>query len=327
MAVDPRPGKPPPADPPKAGQPSALPVIAIFGPTAIGKTGVAIELAELLRRKGEDPVAINCDSIQVYRGLELISGAASPEDQTRLEHRLLSFVPIDQEFSAGRFGEAARSEIDSALDAGRRPILVGGTGLYLRSALSDLEMRPPVDQELRRQVELEVESRGPAALHAELPPGLSARVHPNDRKRVARLTELSRSGVDPHPDHEGGGELWTSRLRHPTLLVGLVEDDEPLVEKIHRRVGRMAGAGAGAEAERAVANGASRTVRAAIGFDGFQKVDLERVAALHRRYGRRQMTWMRRMEGVKVLDRTGKSDSGVAAEILELAEQVPSRVA
>jgi tRNA dimethylallyltransferase len=295
------------------------PVIALFGPTAIGKTGVAIELARLLRESGEDPVAINCDSIQVYGGLEVISGAATEADQRELEHRLLSFVPVTEEFSAGKFGEAARGEIDAALEAGRRPILVGGTGLYLRAALSDLEMKPPVDKELREQVEAEIASRGADALHAELPAELAERVHPNDRKRVARLTELIRSGIDPHPDHRGGGELWTSSLRHPTLMVGLVEDDEALVEKIRARVEAMAAGGAGVEAERAIGSGAVRTVRAAIGFEEFRTGDLERVVTLQRRYGRRQMTWMRRMEGVEVIDRTGLDDREVAAEILRRA--------
>ncbi|MBN8868075.1 MAG: tRNA (adenosine(37)-N6)-dimethylallyltransferase MiaA [Solirubrobacterales bacterium] len=302
-------------------------MVAIFGPTAIGKTSVALALAEELRSRGEDPVAINCDSIQVYRGLDLISGAASEEDRARLEHRLLSFVPIDEEFSAGKFGAVARAEIDSALAAGRRPILVGGTGLYLRAALTDLEMRPPVDEELRRQVEAELERRGSEALHAELPAELAARVHPNDRKRIARLTELIRSGIDPAPDHEGGGELWTREFRHPTLLVGLVEDDEPLVAKIRARVEQMAESGAGEEAGRALDAGAVRTARAAIGFEEFRRGDLERVVILHRRYGRRQMTWMRRMEGIEVIDRSGKSSTEVAAEILELADQIPSRVA
>ncbi len=303
------------------------PVLAIFGPTAIGKPGVVVELASLLRNRGEDPVAINCDSIQVYQGLELISGAASPADRGRLEHRLLSFVPVDREYSAGRFGEAARNEIDTALQGGRQPILVGGTGLYLRAALSDLKMRPPVDPDLRDEVEAELETRGSEALHAELPSDLAGQVHPNDRKRVARLTELIRSGVEPHPDHEGGGELWTSSLRHPTLMVGLIEEDAPLVAKIRRRVSAMAEAGAADEAERAVEAGAVRTVRAAIGFDEFRQGDLERVITLHRRYGRRQMTWMRRMEGIEVIDRTGMDDQEVAAEILELLDQIPSRVA
>ncbi|MCB0870368.1 MAG: tRNA (adenosine(37)-N6)-dimethylallyltransferase MiaA [Solirubrobacterales bacterium] len=302
-------------------------MIGIFGPTAIGKTGVSLELADLLRDLGEDPVAINCDSIQVYEGLEVISGAASARDRARLEHRLLSFVPVSEEFSAGRFGQAAHREIDSALEAGRRPIVVGGTGLYLRAALTDLEMLPPVDPDLRREVEAEVERRGPGAVHAELPDELSGRVHPNDRKRIARLTELIRSGIDPHPDHEGGGELWTASLRQPALLAGLVEDDESLVERIRARVESMARAGAGAEADRALEAGAVRTVRAAIGFEEFRTGDLERVVTLHRRYGRRQMTWMRRMEGVEVIDRSGLGDHEVAARILELAEQVPSRVA
>lgn len=296
------------------------PVIALFGPTAIGKTAVAIELAQLLRDRGEDPVAINCDSIQVYRGLEIISGAATEEDQQKLEHRLLSFVPVDEEFSAGRFGEAARGEIDLALATGRRPILVGGTGLYLRAALTDLAMKPPVDTGLRQEVEAELESRGAAALHRELPAALSERVHPNDRKRIARLTELVRAGIDPHPDHQGGGELWTASLRHPTVLAGLSEEDVPLVEKIRQRVNRMATDGAGAEAEAALDAGAVRTVQAAIGFDEFREGDLDRIVTAHRRFGRRQMTWMRRMDGVAVIDRTGLESRAVATEILALAD-------
>lgn len=316
-----------PSGPQPEAPASGHPVIALFGPTAIGKTGVAIELAGLLRERGERPLAINCDSIQVYRDLELISGAATAAEQAKLEHRLLSFVPVNEEFSAGRFGEVAHREIDQALENGRRPILVGGTGLYLRAALTDLEMRPPVDPALREAVEEELVSRGPEALHAELPGTLSERVHPNDRKRIARLTELIRSGIDPAPDHQGGGELWTRSFRWPTLLVGLVEDDEPLVEKVRSRVRAMADGGAAEEAERAAAANASRTVRAAIGFDEFRQGDLERVVLLHRRYGRRQMTWMRRMEGVVVIDRTSRDNREVASEILELAEQIPSRVA
>lgn len=302
-------------------------MIAVFGPTGIGKTSVALALGRLLRERGQDPVAINCDSIQVYEGLEVISGAATREERGELEHRLLSFVPVDEEFSAGRFGRLARGEIDAALEAGRRPILVGGTGLYLRAALTDLEMRPPVPDEIRRQVESEIRTRGAAALHAELPDGLSAGVHPNDRKRIARFTELIRAGQDPAPDREPGSELWARNFRHPTLVAGLAEADESLVAKIRPRVHGMAEAGAGEEAERALEAGASRTARAAIGFDGFREGDLERVVTLHRRYGRRQMTWMRKMEGVEVIDRTGRGHAEVAAQILELAEQIPSRVA
>jgi tRNA dimethylallyltransferase len=116
-------------------------VIAIFGPTGVGKTGIAIELAGLLRDRGEDPVAINCDALQVYEGLETLTGAAAPEEREKLEHRLLGFVPITADFSIGDYMPLAHREIDSALEAGRRPIVVGGTGLYLRAALADLSLQ------------------------------------------------------------------------------------------------------------------------------------------------------------------------------------------
>jgi len=122
-----------------------LNVLAIFGPTGVGKTGVAIALAELLRGRGEDPVAINCDALQVYEGLGVLTGAATPEEQERLEHRLLGFVPVTEDFSIGDYMPLAHREIDAALEAGRRPVVVGGTGLYLRAALADLSLRkvPP----------------------------------------------------------------------------------------------------------------------------------------------------------------------------------------
>lgn len=115
-------------------------VIAIFGPTGVGKTGVAIELAEILRERGEDPVAISCDALQVYEGLSVLTGVATAEEQARLEHKLVGFVPITEAFNVGNYMPLAHAEIDAALDAGRRPIVVGGTGLYLRAALAELSL-------------------------------------------------------------------------------------------------------------------------------------------------------------------------------------------
>jgi tRNA dimethylallyltransferase len=302
------------------GEPVSGPgVIAIFGPTAVGKTAVAIELARLIREAGGTAVAVNCDSIQVYRGLELISGAADRQEREQLEHRLLSFVPIDEEFSAGRYSKLAHREIDGLLEQGVWPILVGGTGLYLRGALTDMEFRPPVSDEVRAEVEAEIEKRGAAAVHADLPPERRGQIHANDRSRVARAAELVRSGQQPAPDHAGGGNLWTAGLRRPSSLIGLVEDGEALRERIGRRVASMAVAGAGAEARRAVEAGASRTAGAAIGFEEFLAGDLELAAVRHRRYAKRQMTWMRRMEGVEIIERSGMDDQQVAESILALA--------
>jgi tRNA dimethylallyltransferase len=126
-----------------------LNVLAIFGPTGVGKTGVAVALAELLRERGEDPVAINCDALQVYVGLGVLTGAATAEEQARLEHRLLGIVPVTADFSIGDYMPLAHREIDTALEAGRTPIVVGGTGLYLRAALADLSLTkvPPESEQ------------------------------------------------------------------------------------------------------------------------------------------------------------------------------------
>jgi tRNA dimethylallyltransferase len=291
-------------------------VLAIFGPTAVGKTGVALELAELLRERGEDPVAVNCDSIQVYEGLDVLSGAATPAERGRLEHRLLSFVPVTAEFSAGRYAELAHREIDSLLEGGRRPVVVGGTGLYLRAALAELELRPPVPAEVRAEVEADVAARGAAALHAELDDDLAAGVHPNDRKRIARLTELQRLGIYPHRTSEG---LWSEDgLRHPTLLVGLTVERDELAGRIDARVDAMVDAGAADEVRRADAAGASRTARAAIGFAELLAGDAEAMKSAQRAFARRQLTWMRRMPGVEPIDRGGRPDRAVAEEIAGL---------
>lgn len=124
-------------------------VIAIFGPTGVGKTGVAIELAELLRESGEDPVAISCDALQVYEGLETLTGVATLEEQAKLEHKLVSFVPVTKTFNVGDYMPLAHAGIDAALAAGRRPIVVGGTGLYLRAALAELSLikAPPESED------------------------------------------------------------------------------------------------------------------------------------------------------------------------------------
>ena len=158
-------------------------VIAIFGPTGIGKTEVAIELALVLRAGGEDPVAVSADALQVYRGLETLTGVASHAEREQLEHRLVSFLAVQESFSAGRYAELAHAEIDALVAGARRPIVVGGTGLYLRAALADLDLRPPPARGERERWSAELARRGPEALHAEL-----ARRAPRAPPRSIRTT-------------------------------------------------------------------------------------------------------------------------------------------
>ena len=280
----------------------------------MGKTSIAIAVAEQLRERGEDPVAVSCDALQVYRDLETVTGAATVEQQDRLEHRLIGFAPLDHEFSAGRFASLARAEIDSLLNSGRRPIVVGGTGLYMRVALAELNLKPPVPTEVRAAVEADLRTHGNVAMHGELEPDVAARVHVNDSKRISRALELQRAGEDPP---ERGRELWTARLRHDTLLAAIVVSGDELATRIDARVDSMLAAGAAAEARAAQEAGISRTARAALGFDDLMSEDADAVKRAHRKYAKRQLTWLRKMPNTEIVDRTGRDDASVATELLE----------
>ena len=287
-------------------------VIALFGPTGVGKTAVAIALADLLRMRREKPVAISADALQVYRGLETLTGVAGATEQTRLEHRLVSFVPVDQEFSVGEFMPLAHREIDAALAAGRRPIVVGGTGLYLRAALTDLQLKPPPPPELRARIESEVDARGPEAMHAKLPATAAATIEPTDRSRVVRALELAEMGEDPEPATDDS-QLWTADTRHPTLLFGLVMDRDTLYARIDERVDAMVEAGAMEEVQKA--QHASKTARKALGFEELLTGDIEAMKRRTRNYAKRQLTWMRKLPSVQLVDMTGTSPLEAAAAI------------
>ncbi len=300
-------------------------VIALFGPTGVGKTAVAIALADLLRGRGEDPLAVSADALQVYRGLELLTGAADAAEQQRLEHRLLSFVEVDESFSAGRFAARAREEIDAALATGRRPLVVGGTGLYLQAALTDLELRPPPEPELRERLEARVTEHGSHALHAELArraPEAAARIEPGDRARVIRAIELLEMGEQPAPTGEES-RLWTARLRHPTLLCGLVMERAALYARIDARVDHMVAAGAGDQVRSAAEAGASRTARSALGFEELLRCDVEATKQRTRNYARRQLSWMRRLPGVEAIDLTDLAPEPAAERIAHILAARP----
>ncbi|MBV9212758.1 MAG: tRNA (adenosine(37)-N6)-dimethylallyltransferase MiaA [Actinobacteria bacterium] len=296
--------------------PGALPVVAIFGPTGIGKTAVAIALAERLRDRGEDPIAISADALQVYRGLETLTGAATAAERARLEHRLVAFVDPQATFSVGEFMPLAHREIAAARTAGRRPIVVGGTGLYLRAALIDLSIPPAPPPELRARLEEAVDRHGAAEMHAELrvrSPAAAAAVEPTDRTRVVRSLELLELGEEPPP--VAASELWTADVRVPTRLFGLTMDRDELRRRIDARVEAIVEAGAATEVRDAAESGASRTARAALGFTELLAGDVDAMKRRTRRYAKRQLTWMRKLASVSTVDVTGRTPGDVATEI------------
>ncbi len=297
-------------------------VIALFGPTGVGKTAVAVALAERLRAAGERPVAVSADALQVYAGLETLTGVASAAERAVVEHRLVSFLPLDAGFSAGQYAELAHAEIDGLLAQGMRPLVVGGTGLYLRAALTDLRLRPPPPEGVRERLTAELQRDGAPALHGRLArraPWAAQGIDPGDRQRIVRALELLDAGELEPPD--GPSQLWTADMRHPTLLVGLTMQREALYAQIDARVQEMLAAGAREEVLRAHAAGASGTARMALGFQELLAGDVEAMQRRTRNYARRQLTWMRKLAGVRLLDVTGAGAGDVAGEIVAMTHR------
>jgi tRNA dimethylallyltransferase len=295
-------------------------VIALFGPTGVGKTAIAVALAQRLRERGETPVAVSADALQVYTGLETLTGVASAGERAALDHRLLSFLPLDATFSVGEYAKLAHAEIDGLLSAGHTPIVVGGTGLYLRAALADLDLRPAPERGTRERLMAELQKQGAPALHgrlAEHAPWAAAGIEEQDWRRIVRALELLDAGELPPPREQS--QLWSKELRHPTLLAALTMRREALYARIDARVDEMLAAGVLDEVRRAHAAGVSITARKALGFDELLTGDIEAMKRRTRNYARRQLTWLRKLAGVTAIDVTDRSAASVAQEILDSA--------
>jgi tRNA dimethylallyltransferase len=292
-------------------------ILAVFGPTGVGKTALAFAVADVLRSAGERPVAVSADALQVYQGLETLTGVPTAPQRAQLEHRLVSILPVAARFSVGEYAALAHAEIDDLLAQRARPIVVGGTGLYLRAALAELDLRPPPPDEVRARWERELEQRGPEALHAHLgrrAPWAAEAIGARDRSRIVRALELLELGELEPP--QGPNQLWTAETRHPTRLVGLVMERDALYARIEARVDAMVAAGALEEVRRAHAAGASDTARKALGFEELLRGDVEAMKRRTRNLAKRQLTWMRKLADVETLDATARAPAELAREVL-----------
>jgi len=304
----------------------APPVVAVFGATALGKSDVALALAARL-----DAEIVVADSMQVYAGLPIVTNQPDAAMRARASYHLVGVVPPQEEFTVGAYSAMAHDVIDRLLDAGRRVVVEGGSGLYLRAALGDLEFRAAPDAALRRSLE-ERWAEDPEALVTELTslaPAVAERTDTRNGRRVIRALEeeLRR---DARSRRGSQDRLWLPPERYPHRQFALAPDDDRsgLTARIGARVEGMLAAGALEEV--AAARGAgplSRTVRQAIGvrelcavLDGELALEAAaaRMKARTRALARRQMTWMRKLPETMRTTAEGRSPMAVAADIAAL---------
>jgi tRNA dimethylallyltransferase len=286
-------------------------VVAIFGPTASGKTAVAELVAD--RLGGE---VLSVDSMQAYRGLPILT--AQPVRPTRLA----GIWPLSHEGSLGEFAELAHHAIDELLAAGRVPVLAGGTGLYLRAALVELGLPPaplPGRREHFERVYDRLGAEDARRLLADRDPAAARRIHANDRRRVVRALELAEVGASLEP---ASALLWSQEMRHPTLVFGLEVPRDVLAARIERRSHAMFDAGVADEVERALRGPVSTTAIHALGLREIAALPrddaLERLVARTRRYAAYQRRWMRRIPGLVSVAADRPPDE-VADEIVDVA--------
>jgi tRNA dimethylallyltransferase len=295
-------------------------VIAIFGPTASGKSAVAEAIAERIPAE-----LISADSMQVYRGLPILTN--QPEAPTRL----VGIWELDREASVADYERVAHAAVDEALASGRTPVVVGGTGLYFRAALGSLELPPPPEPGARERWQDEYDRLGGEAAHAllaERDPAAAAAVHANDRRRVVRALELAELGHSLRPAEDA---LWAEQTRRPTAIFGLEVPRGELERRIAARTLEMFEAGVEDEVAAALAGTVSSTARKALGLEevaGLPRDDaVEALVVRTRAYAAYQRKWMRRIPGL-VSVAADRPAGEVADEILDLAsarERLPAR--
>jgi tRNA dimethylallyltransferase len=281
-------------------------VLAVFGPTASGKTAVAEALADALETE-----VVSADALQVYRGLPLLT------NQPPRPTRLVGVRDLAQEMSVGEYGPLAHAEIDALVAARGSAVVAGGSGLYLRAALAEIGLpgAPSPTARARWEAAYDADPEGAFGVLAEHDPAAAALVHPNDRRRVVRALELAEAGSSLAP---GEPRLWGEDTRVPTLVAGLQVPPDELDRRIRTRTEAMFAAGVVDEVRRALAGQVSRTAEQALGLREIATLPpaeaLERIVLRTRRYAAYQRKWMRRIPGIRLVDGT-RPPADVAREI------------
>ena len=304
--------------------PSENPVIAIVGPTASGKSTLGIEVA--LQLNGE---IINCDSVQVYKEIQIATAKVPLDERKGVTHHLIDFVSPDINYTAGEWAREAAQKIEEIETRGRVPLLVGGTGFYLRALRQPFFASPPTDESLRQRLTRSREKHGPEHLHRllnRLDPGAARQLYPRDWPRVQRAIEVylqtGKSIVDQQPDRPEPHES-SRRLR----ILALNPPRAGLYQRINERTEAHFRAGLVDEVRDLLARGFSPTSNA-LGAHGYRRVveylqglrdldsAIEQTKLDVRHYAKRQLTWFRHEAGVEWFDGFGE-ENGILRSVLE----------
>lgn len=283
------------------------PLVVIAGPTGVGKTAVAAALARRIEIE-----VVSADSRQVYRGMDVATGKPSAETRRQVAHHLVDVVDPDDRYQAARFRQDAAAAIEAIRARGRLPVVVGGTGLYIRALVRGLDPAPPADPDYRRELASIAATEGRASLHARLSlaaPAVARRLHPNDHVRVVRALEMARAGA---------ATLVQDRWRAPAesydvTYFGLTMDRAALARRLAARAAAFVDSGLRAEVERLLARGYDPALPSlqSIGYREFVRVvrggldPAEALRLMQRdtvRYAKRQWTWFAREPGIEWLD-------------------------
>lgn len=297
----------------------------LCGPTACGKTDLSLHLAELLNAE-----IVALDSMTLYRGMDVGTAKPSPNERSRVPHHLIDILDPQDEFSLAEYLAAAQQACEAIVARGRIPLFVGGTGLYLRGILRGVFAGPGADQELRRQLEIQLQHDGELSLHRQLQrvdPITAARLHPNDTRRVIRAIEVFRlTGQPMSSQHRQEPKPAGERTSH---VYWLSPERDWLYRRINDRVVQMFQQGLMDEVRRLIGSGSppSQTARQALGYkeviDSFeaggvqdQSELIDLIQTRTRQFAKRQHTWFRNLEECVPIPITGlESPQELAARI------------
>ena len=303
-----------------------LPIIAVVGPTASGKTGLAIELAKKL-----DAEIISFDSMQIYKGMHIASAAPDKEEQENIPHHLLEFLEPSVSFSVADFVKLARQKAEEIAKRGKKVIIAGCTGLYINSFLDNIEFsEEEPNPELREKLNAEYDTFGGEHMLEKLrefDPDTADRLHANNKKRIIRAFEIYLSTGVTMTEQIANSTLNASPYK-PYMIGITFADREKLYDRIGQRVDIMLQNGLLSEAEHTFKNGSGATAVQAIGHKEFSpyfsgEISLEEATENlkreTRRYAKRQLTWFRRDERVNWIYRDQNED--IVSSALEILER------